>query len=614
MTSPAVDQPDQPTTQDGVPAPQLPDDLQAYHLARMLADSAGRFAELPATRVLVADGSWRVQTYREFHDGIRRLAAGLVAQGVRPGDRVALFSGNRPEWSTVDFAVLAVGAVVVPVFANSRVEQVRHVLTDSEPCLAFVAGQRELGIVREAAPGLPVASMDHVDGVTSLPELQQLCSDELLAEVDRRTAAGRGDDVATIIYTSGTTGLPRGVMLTHAGFGNQQQAIDDCWDFGPGDQSVCFLPLAHSLERDWTFHLFHSGCLNTYCTNPRTIGELLPRARPNLLVSVPMLFEKVMAGTLEQAGHGPRRRVVEWALSVGRHCQQAAMAGEVPSAFWRAQLPWADRLVLSRIRAAVGGNKKLLVSGGAPLRRQVEDFFSAAGILLGQGYGLTESGPMMTIYRPDRYRLGTVGFPIKGSRITTGDGGELLVSGPSVMKGYWHDPEATAKVLHDGWLHTGDVGAVDQDGFVRVTDRLKEIIVTRNGKNVAPQPIEALLLGEPRFEQVVVVGDDRPCLVAVVQPSSAGLESFAQEAGLSGDEPTAERRHRLEQVVLARVGELLAGLPGHEQVRGVVLAHDEITLASGLLTPTMKIRRRQVADTFASRLDELYRRIAAARR
>ena len=592
-------------------------DQSTFHLARMLDDSAVRWADLPATRVPDGDG-WTVATYARFHDQVQALARAIAARGVKPGSRILVYSNNRPEWSIADFATLSNAAIVVPVFAASSVGDVRHIAVDSGAQAAFVAGTRELGLLREALEGtgqesMPIVTFDRIDGEACLWDLVDEQHDDLADEVARRTASGQPDDVATIVYTSGTTGPSKGVMLTHGGFGNQMVAIDECWDFGPGDQSVCFLPLAHSLERDWTFHLFHRGCLNTYCPNPKRIADVLASARPNLLVSVPMLFEKVMAGAKESASSPAASRVMDWALRVGGQCQRAYRKGKEPSLYWRAQLPLADKLVLSRIRAAIGGNKKLLVSGGAPLRKEVEEFFSSAGILLGQGYGLTESGPMMTIYRPDCYKLGTVGFAIKGNEIRFGDGGEVLVRGGSVMKGYWNNPEATAAVMSDGWLHTGDVGYEDRDGFITITDRLKDLIVTANGKNAAPQIVEAALMADPIMEQAVVVGDARPCMVAVLQPSRDGWSALATQLELPDDPASLASHPAVLAELERRAAELTSHLAHHEQVRGVVVSHDRITLASGLVTATMKLRRRQIEQAFAGEIDALYERIRRAR-
>ena len=588
-----------------------------YHLARMIAGSAQRFADRPATRVEGPDGSWQVWTYREFHERIRTLAAALVAGGLGLGDRVAILSGNRPEWSLADFAVLAAGGITVPVFANSTVEQVRHVLTDSGARIAFVAGQREAELVRQADAGVELVSFDAVAGATALAELMARDSSAHAAEVQRRTDQGRADHVATIVYTSGTTGLAKGVMLTHGGFGNQQEAINDCWDFRPTDHSLCFLPLAHALERDWSYHVFSRGCMNTYVTNPKDVARMLTRARPTLLVSVPMLFEKVRWGVYQQASGPVARQVLGWALLVGRRNQQAAVRGARASLAWRLQLPLADRLVLSSIRTAVGGNKTLMVAGGAPQRQEVEEFYSAAGILLGQGYGLTESGPMMTIYSPTRYRFGTVGFPIKGNQIRVADKGELLVRGPSVMKGYWNNPEATAQVMTDGWLHTGDVGSIDADGFVRITDRLKDIIVTGNGKNVAPQAVEGALMLDGGVEQAVVIGDARPCLVAVVQHSRALWQQLADRLGLPPDR-SAPADLAADQRVLQRLTERAAAatahLPHHEQVRAVIPAVDRFGAAGGLVTSTLKVRRREVEKAFAAEIDRTYAELRRRRR
>lgn len=590
-------------------SPAAPIDPATFHLARTLADSAVRFADRPAQRVATDDGGWQVTSYAEFWRRAQALGRALLARGLESGERVAIFSNNRPEWSVVDYATLAAGGIVVPIFAASSAEQVRHVITDSGSRFVFVDGVREAELLARALDGLDqrpeVFGFDPVEGLTTLEAMVAEGHHDHADELARRLAAGTPDDVATIVYTSGTTGVSKGVMLTHGGFGNQSAAIDACWDFQPTDHSVCFLPLAHSLERDWSFHLVHCGCMNTYCHNPKQIGELLPRARPTLLVGVPMFFEKVMAGARAQAT-GPAAKVMEWALRVGGQCQHAYRKGKEPALFWRAQLPLADRLVLRKIRDAVGGNKTLLVSGGAPLRREAEEFFSAIGILLGQGYGLTESGPMMTIYRSDHYKLGTVGFCIRGSQIRIGAGGEVLVKGPSVMKGYWNNPEATAEVIKDGWLHTGDVGHVDRDGFIVITDRLKDIIVTANGKNVAPQSVEAALMADPVLDQAIVVGDGRPCLVAVLQPSRQGWSTLADELGLPDDPSTLAASQRVREALATRAAGLTEHLAHHERVRGVVVSHDRISLASGLLTATMKLRRRQVEQVFAREIDALY--------
>lgn len=598
-------------------------DESTFHLARMIADSAERFADRPATRVEGPDGQWTTTSYAGFHRQILAFARALVARGIQPGDRIAIFANNHPEWSIADLGALSAGAVVVPVFAASTAEQVRHILLDSGSRMVVVAGQREAEIVAEAMT--PSTSQGNGDGGSVAEPVEVVTFDGLWRmleednrdqadEVARRIEAGRSEDVATIVYTSGTTGVSKGVMLAHGGFGNQMVAIDACWDFQPTDHSVCFLPLAHSLERLWTFHLFHCGCMNTYSPNPKKIGELLPKARPTLLVSVPMLFEKVMTGAKEQASSPVARGVMDWALRVGGQCQRAHRKGKEPAAYWRAQLPLADKLVLSKIRHAVGGNKTLMVSGGAPLRREVEEFFSAAGILLGQGYGLTESGPMMTIYRNDHYKLGTVGFVIKGSQIRIADGGEILVRGGSVMKGYWKNPEATAEAIRDGWLHTGDVGHVDPDGFVSITDRLKDIIVTANGKNVAPQAVEAALMADPVFEQAIVVGDARPCLVAVLQPSRDGWTTLATELGLSDDPTALAVDPAVREALTRRAADLTSGLAHHEQVRGVVVAHDRITMVNGMVTATMKLRRRTIERAFAGQIDQLYKDLHGRRR
>ncbi|AKT51624.1 AMP-dependent synthetase/ligase [Arsenicicoccus sp. oral taxon 190] len=591
-------------------APRFAED----HLARLYARVMVEHADRPATRVL--DDESLTWTYAQLASRVRALAETLVRHGVTSGDRVAILSPNTPQWSVVDLAALAVGAVVVPVYPTSTPEQARHVLAHSGAVAVFVGDEPLLELVRGIRDELPdlrlVGCVADVAGDDLLGRWSDLvtpaddsaygspgdpahgAADDAAAEVDRRTAAGRPDDLATIIYTSGTTGVPKGVALSHATLLHQLHAVDAFFGFGPHDQSLAFLPLSHALERAWTFFVLSHGALNTYVRDPRTVADQLVRARPTALVAVPKLYETVYAVAHAMAAKSPvRQRIFDWAIGVGTEVGRRRLAGEEPSRSLRLRLRLADRLVLHNIRDAVGGLKSVLAAGGAPLRREVEEFFWAGGLLVCQGYGMTETGPLMTFNCPAAVRFGTVGRVIQDGELRVGEKGELLYRGPNLMSGYWRDEEATAQALADGWLRTGDVGEVDEDGFVTVTDRLKDLIVTLQGKNIAPAPIEGRIAEHPAVEHAVVIGDRRPCLVALVRLAD----------GAAGELDDV-RRH---------VEEINAGLPSQERIRAVEALDVEPTIESGLLTPTLKVRRRALEERCADQLDRLYAEVAARR-
>ncbi|MCT1457958.1 long-chain fatty acid--CoA ligase [Aestuariimicrobium sp. p3-SID1156] len=582
--------------------------LRDAPLPQVFRHSAQEHPEALCWRVR-RDEEWQTWTYAQADAEVQRLASALVADGIQPGDRVGIFANNRPEWTLADLAILSIGAIVVTVFATSDVDQAEHILRDSGATHCIVAGRGEAFVLAQAH--LPmmrhILTMDRVPGYDSLVELMDRAPDAS-DEVARRSDALTLDDVATIIYTSGTTGAPRGAMLTHGGYAHQLRTIDDLWHLGPGESSLSFLPLAHALERVWTFYVMASGMANTYCEDPRTVAELMPLARPTTIISVPKLYEKVYAGAHEKASGSPLNRAIfDWALRVGGRNQRHHRKGSTPPWWWRAQLPLADKLVLRAIREAVGGRKTLLISGGAPLRIEVEEFFSAAGMLLGQGYGLTETGPMTTAFAKDSFKLGTVGKLVAEAEIRLGRDGEILLKGPHIMKGYWNNPEATAAMFdEEGWFRTGDVGYVDTQGYVVITDRLKDIIVTLGGKNVAPQPIEGLILSDPLFEYAVVLGDNRPYLTALLQPSIPALEELGQAMQLSWETVGELLKHpRILSEVTERLSRLQSRVPGHEKVRRVRLLQG-LTMEDGTLTPTLKVKRKVVESRFAELIEQMY--------
>ena len=424
------------------------------------------------------------------------------------------------------------------------------------------------------------------------------------------------DDVAALIYTSGTTGQPKGVMISHRAALAELQALDAFFDVTPADHSLSFLPLSHALEWGWSMVVIRHGCLNTFVPNPKTISTMLAEVRPTLFVSVPKLYEQVMKVAREKVSDSPvKLKIFEWSLEVGREWWQSQRQGRRVSVSLRARHEVADRLVLKAIRDAVGGPKTVLAAGGAPLRKEVEEFFAACGLLVCQGYGLTEASPLVSFNSPDGYKFGTAGKLLVGSQMTTTEEGEILYRGPNVMKGYWKAPEATAAAIDDGWLHTGDIGYLDEDGFLVITDRLKDIIVTLNGKNISPQPIESSLMKDPLFEHAVLLGDNRPCLTLLVKPSLPQVEELAERlhiTSMTGSEML--RSEELAEEIRRRVAEITEKLPHQEQIRDLRVLWDEFTTDNGLLTPTLKVRRREVEKRFTEIVEEMYARLAARRR
>lgn len=588
--------------------------MTASTLGQLLVETVAAHADRPALRVREGD-DWQTTTYGELGAQVARIAGALVDLGVEHGDRVAIFSRNRPTWTVVDLAAMSIGAVVVPVYQTSTARQARHILADAECRVIFVEGQVEAAKVAEVRAELPslaeVIAFDEAEGARAYASLTETADPERL---ERRLAAVDENDVATIIYTSGTTAEPKGVVLTHRAFVTEIEAVRVFFPMDETDQSLCFLPLAHALERAWTLVVLRTGALNTYLADAAKAAEMMPLARPTLMVSVPRLYEKVYAVAHEQAASSPaKKRIFDWALATGRRAQAAQGR---PGPLLAQQLKLADRLVLSNIRAAIGGPKNALACGGAALRQEVEEFFHAAGVLVCQGYGLTEAAPLISFNSPQAFRFGTVGRVMPGGALRIADDGEILYRGPNVMVGYHHNEHATDDAFtDDGWLRTGDIGEVDADGFLHITDRLKDVIVTAGGKNVAPAPIEGELAADPLIEYAVVIGDDRPCLTALVRPSLPDVEAYAKSAQIEYADPAELLTHDdVLTEIRARVDKVSEGRPGHEKIREVTVIDSDLTMENGLLTPTLKVKRRAVAKEFADRIEAMYERVRTRRR
>lgn len=595
--------------------------MDANHVAVRFIRSAASHGRRPATRIAVGDG-WKVRTYAELDADVRRLAARLVDLGLEAGDRVAILSANVPEWTLTDLACASAGLVSVPLYPTSTPDQIRHILADSGSRMLFVAGAADVAKLAEVRAELPALTrvvsfvpVPGAEGVTTLAQ-ELAAAPEDMSGVDARLEAASSHDLATIVYTSGTTGVPRGVMLSHGGFAHQVDVLNRYFDITTFDSSLCFLPLSHALERAWTYVVLGSGALNTYVPDTRTVAEAMVRSRPNLMASVPRLYEKAFLTAKDKVADSPgKQRLMAWALRTGTAFHTAVRDGAPRSTYLNLSFRLADKLVLSSIRNAFGGPKKVLACGGAPLRREIEEFFFSCGLLVLQGYGLTETSPLVSFPHAAAYRFGTVGKVIDGGEVRLAEEDEICYRGPNVMMGYWGKPDDTAAMLKDGWLHSGDVGHIDADGYLSITGRIKDLIVTSNGKNIAPSPIEGMLAADPLFEYTLLLGDNRPYLTLLVAPSLPHLEAVGHQLQLQWEKREDLLNHpEILAELRRRVAALTGKLAKHEQIRDLRLLIEEFTQENGLLTPTLKVKRKEVERRFSQLVDDMYERAGRPRR
>lgn len=552
---------------------------------------------------------FRELTVRDFERAVRDLAQRLLAFGIRPGDRVALFSENRPEWHIVDFACQLIGAIDVPLYATLPAPHVRYILQDAGARMLIVSGRERAQVALEAAEGLDVKVVgvdpDLAPGLPSLTDLPLPGKRK-----QQEFPVVQEEDLATLIYTSGTTGEPKGVMLTHRNLISQVLAVRPLFPISDKDISMSFLPLSHSYERTVDYVFLHHGVQINYVESIEKVPTQLTEIRPTIMVSVPRLYErsyiKILA-KIQQEG-GAKRRLFHWALAVGRKVKEAEWRGEKASAFARGQYAVAKARIFSKVLERLGGRLRFTISGGAPLSREVAEFFDIVGLPILQGYGLTESSPVISVNLLEANRIGSAGRALPGVEVRIAEDGEILARGPNIMKGYWNKPEATAEAIDkDGFLHTGDVGYLDADGFLFITDRKKDIIVTSGGKNVAPQPIEGKLGATPYIAQAVVIGDRYPYLTALIVPNFENLETYFADHGLKNLSREEMAQHpdtvKLVAKAVKKVNEELAL---HERIRRFSLLSREFSLEEGELTPTMKVRRRVVAERYRELIENMY--------
>ena len=561
-------------------------------------------------------GKWLPISSSDLQRKVAGTASALHEWGIRKGDRVAILSENRPEWSTADFAILLLGAVTVPVYATLTAEQTAYALRDSEACAVFVSTEHQLRKVQSIVSQTQVQKiivMDQIqapnDLAVPLVRMDQLMTpggSTLEIEIDSIARSVQPEDLATIIYTSGTTGTSKGVMLTHHNMASNIAYSLVGFDMRPGLTSVSFLPLSHVTARHVDFTMLYHGVTLAYCPFMENLATTLLEVRPTLCVSVPRVYEKIYAKTEMSARGFPTRAIYQWALSVGRTNQATILAGQIPtSPSWKL----ANKLVFSKIRAGMGGNVETFISGGAPLGRELAEWYATVGIRIHEGYGLTETSPVIAVNTPINHRIGTVGKILPNLEVRIADDGEILVRGPSVFKGYWNRPEETQTAFIDGWFKTGDIGNIDADGYLSVTDRKKELIKTSGCKFIAPQPIENSLKLNPFIGTAVILGDKRKFAFVIISPNFTLLEDWARTNDIAfSSRAELVGNPKVQALYEGVVDEVNQKLARFEKLKRVLLVADEFSPDNGALTPTMKLRRRVIEERYRSQIDELYAR------
>ncbi len=571
--------------------------------------------------IVPRDGKWVPMSFREVGEIVRETALGLMSLGLARGDRIAILSSTRVEWCLADIAAILAGFVPVPIYPSSLPDQVEYILSHSGARLVFVEDEPQWNKVAGIRGRLPelrgvVLLSGNPEGKADTMGLADLrsrgaayASEHPEALAERTSGIGPGDDL-TIIYTSGTTGPPKGVVVRHENVVFDVTSALSVVDVPAGSVMLQFLPLAHVLGRFEHFLSFDAMATTGFARGIQTVGEDLPAVRPHIMISVPRLYEKFYAAVLAKVNEegGLKKTIFTWALSVGREVSGRRQRGEPVAGLLALELALAEKLVFGKIRERLGGRLRFFVSGGAPLGREIAEFFHALGILILEGYGLTETPSVTSVNTLENYRFGTVGRPLPGVEVRIAEDGEILIRGPHLFKEYFRDPAATREAIDpDGWFHSGDIGTLDGDGFLRITDRKKDMIVTSGGKNIAPQNIENLLKTDRMISQAFVYGDRRKYLTAILTLSPEEILKWARENGIDGSDPSRLALDpRVTEMMQGRVDAVNRSLASFEQIKKFVLLGTDFSQETGELTPTLKMKRKVVIRKYGSLLDALY--------
>jgi long-chain acyl-CoA synthetase len=586
---------------------------QSKTVADLAPLAAERHADLPAVTYKDEAGQWVSKTYGEVGDIVRRLALGLIELGIEKGDKVSILANTRPEWTYFDFAALSVGATVVPIYQTNSPDECQYVLENSDAKAVIVEDDEQLAkidAIRGRVPKLErVIRMEGTGGAISMDELIEAGSGRSDSEWEQRWQSVTPDDICTCIYTSGTTGPPKGCVISH---GNYRSMVTMALDESVLEQNTTtylFLPLAHSfalLIQLLSFDL--GGNIAYWERDPLKIVPNLAEVKPDYFPSVPRIFEKIYTAAtseVEKSG-GLRKLVFNWSIRVGRKVRERERSGQRVGWLLRKQYEFADKQVLSKIRALFGGRMKNCVTGAAPINPEILRFFDAAGVLILEGWGMTETSTAATVARPDAFKFGKVGKAFAGCEIKIADDGEILVRGPNVFQGYYKNEEATRETLEGGWLHTGDIGELDEDGYLSITGRKKDIIITAGGKNITPANLETEIKQSPYVSQCVVIGDRRPYLVALITLDMEECAKLAQENGWPADPAALADHEGMKQLIQEHLDDVNEKFARVEQVKKFEILPRDLSQETGELTPTLKVKRNVVAEKYEQKVDALY--------
>lgn len=585
--------------------------------------------DYPTTRFLgqKIDGTYTYLSYQEVSEAVLKFSSALLEQKIEALDRVAQISNNRPEWVITDLGTMGAGAVHAPLYATVSNDAFTYILNDSGSRILVAENEGHMEMLQ-----ICQKELQHLEGVVALcpfdasaykklkvwswDEFLQLGEDAL--DNHRETIQARKDaiettDVCSLIYTSGTTGEPKGAMLMHGNFLSNSICVRPNIPMSPGEIELSFLPLSHVFERTLYYLVVTIGGTIAYAESFETVRDNIVEIKPHLVASVPRLYEKIQSAVVSKVTNAEsmprmRQRLFEWAFEVGKKYCEAKWSGSIPPVL-AAKNKIAHKLVFAKIHAATGGRIKIFASGGAPLRADVCEFFLAAGLDLIEGYGLTETSPVITMNPPERPKVGTVGKTIKHVEVKIAEDNEILTRGPHVMLGYFNKLEQTQQAINDeGWFHTGDIGEIDEDGYLKITDRKKELIVLSNGKNVAPSPIEQAIKESRFIEQCVLLGDERNFISALVVPAYDAFSSWCKENGVSEDPAEMADDERVVEFLTGITLEACQPFSRYEQVKKIAVLPRELTQEDGELTPTLKIKRRVVSQNFADRIEAIYKK------
>ena len=569
------------------------------------------------------DGTFLSLSYGEFYERVLMAARGLRKAGMAPGDNVAIFSENRAGWAIADFAIQCARGVTVPIYATNTAEQAAYVINHCDAKIVFVSNRiqyQKLLTVREQLPGLEqVISFERFLGSHDLPvytlyqlsEISYAVSEQERSEIEKCIDAVLSTDLSTIIYTSGTTGIPKGVMLTHENvIFDAYYGLQKLEALTMNETFLSFLPLSHILERTAGYYApLMTGCHVAFCESVEKVVENMLEVKPTVMVSVPRLFEKIYARIYENVHQSSplQRTIFHKAVEIGRHYISLRYINPGPIGMLGVKYRFFDWLVFRKIRKRFGGSLKYFISGGAPLDKNINEFMWAIGIPTFEGYGLTETSPAVTLNSPWKVRFGSVGTPLHETEVKLADDNELLVRGPQVMRGYYKAPEETEQALVDGWFHTGDIARIDEDGYVYIVDRKKEIIITSGGKNIAPQPLENELRMDKYISQAFVYGDRKPYLVALLTPNLERLLQMGHQEGLAFlDVKELVANQRVHKRYAERVQLVNDKLPPYQTIKKFILLPREFSVEDGELTPTLKFKRKVIYNKYRDRIESLY--------